>query len=115
MTYGCDDDFLASVDAALSSADEARYIREEAAVREYRFESEAALVSHHLALVEAQRKAMTIGGDLAPMDGDVDMLDAGGGGGGGGGGYGLGGPPSKKARRPAGYILDDLTELPDGE
>jgi hypothetical protein len=105
LTWQHDAEFQVALEAQLMRSDVERMMKEEMAAREYRFEYEAALASHHMAVQEQNRRAMRLDADMAdaegllPMDEDEAEDE-------------VGGKKSKARKRArSGYLLDDLASV----
>ncbi|KAL4433965.1 hypothetical protein ABPG75_000406 [Micractinium tetrahymenae] len=108
LTFQHDDAFQEALAQQLVQSDVERMMREEMALREYRFEYDAALASHHMAVQEQNRRAMRLDADMADAEGLVPMDED----------VGDEEEYAKKAKgrkRPrSGYLLDEFASLGAG-
>ncbi|GAB4819820.1 hypothetical protein N2152v2_006866 [Parachlorella kessleri] len=116
LAYQHNEGFSEAVHELLLESDVERLIGEEIAYREYRHEFEAALISHHLAIQEENRRAIEIDPGIA-VEGGMEMMgeEFAEGEEGEEGGYLPGGRQKAKRRKQAAgagsYLLDEFKDL----
>ncbi|EFN57083.1 expressed protein [Chlorella variabilis] len=110
LVFCHDGAFQEALEAHLVQSDVERLMREEMAAREYRFEYDAALASHHMAVQDQNRRAMRLDADMAdaeglvPMDEDLGDEEE----------YGGKKAKNRKRQRSGGYLLDEFASLGAG-
>ncbi|KAI3434697.1 hypothetical protein D9Q98_002759 [Chlorella vulgaris] len=107
LVFQHDEEFQEVLEEHLRQTDIQRIMQEEMAAREYRFEYDAALASHHMALQEQNRRAMRLDADMTDAEGLMPMDED------GGEEEDYAGKKAKnrKRQRSGGYLLDDFATV----